>query len=194
MVKKGWRRNGRQRVGFLFVMSLVSISGCGGPEPLDVIGTAPETSRGPTPTKTDSTSSYIDSPYQTGVSQGSATAAAIPPTLHMTPATLSFLVDREWATVGVSATLKVVNGTSRPARLDRFEITGVDGPLSGASRFFSFENTPSTVILAPGETHLITLVFRSSLARSVVGRLIVKSDQATNGELEAALYGKITSF
>lgn len=175
-------------------MNLVSIAACGGPEPLDEIDTAANTPRSSTPTKTDSTSSYIDSPYQTGVSQGSATAAAIPATLHMTPATLSFVVDREWAAVGVSATLKVVNGTSSPARLDRFEITGADGPMSGASRFFSFENTPSPVILAPGETHRITLVFRSAQTRSVVGRLVVKSEQATNGELEASLYGKITSF
>jgi hypothetical protein len=112
----------------------------------------------------------------------------------MTPASLSFIVDREWAATGVSATLKITNGTASPATLDGFQIEETDGPLGGAAQLFSFEDAPASVTLAPGETYRLTVVFQSQQVRSVVARLVVRSAQAPNGELEAALYGKVTSF
>lgn len=196
MVKTGWRRcrgsfaEFHAAISFAFVLS----ASCGGVE-ADTANDPPLASpRDPAATKSDSSSTYIDSPYQTGVSQGTASVAQIPATLHMTPASLSFIVDREWAATGVSATLKIVNGTSAPATLDHFEIEEAGGRPAGGARLFTLPNAPPPITLAPGETYRLDVTFKTDQLASVAARLVVKSLQATNGELEAALWGKVTSF
>ncbi len=197
MVNSGWWRIEGARAVFraAVLTASVAVFACGGVDGTDgESGPSAVKPQPPTATKSDSSSSYIDSPYQTGFSQGTASVAQIPATLHMTPASLSFIVDREWAATGVSVTLKIVNGTAASATLDSFEIQEVDGPLSGAAQLFSFDDAPTRVTLQSGETFKLNITFKTNQVRSVVARVVVKSAQALNGELEAALFGKVTSF
>jgi hypothetical protein len=112
----------------------------------------------------------------------------------MAPATLSFIVDREWAAAGVTGTLRIVNGTSAAVTLESFEIRGAALSLDDAAQSFSFEATEAAVSLAAGDTYRLGVVFKSSQATSVVARVVVKVREAAGGELEAALFGKTISF